>query len=76
MSGDLEAYRLGGTASLSAGQQESPQLRAAMQDVAEEGKALPAAIDVRVSGAPTPRRQALDDAAEVLGNQWVGHRPV
>jgi hypothetical protein len=63
--GYLQVYQLGGTASLSAGQQESPQLRAAVQDVADEGKALRAAIDAQGSVSPTPLRQALDDAAEV-----------
>jgi hypothetical protein len=48
---------------LSAGQQESPQLRAAVQDIADEGKALRPVIDAQGSVSPTPLRQALDDAA-------------
>jgi hypothetical protein len=62
--GYLEVYQLGGTASLSAGQQESPRLRAAVQAVADEGKALRAAIDAQGSVAPAPLRRALDNAAE------------
>jgi hypothetical protein len=58
-------YQLGGTASVYAGQVESPELQDAMQDVVDEGLALREAIDAQGSVSPAPLRQALDQAADV-----------
>ncbi len=63
--GYLEVYQLGGTASVYAGQVESPELQGAMQDVVDEGLALREAIDAQGSVSPAPLRQALDQAADV-----------
>jgi hypothetical protein len=63
--GYLEVYQLGGTASVISGQQESAQLRAALQAIETRGQALRDEIDAQGSVNPAPVRQALDDATEV-----------
>jgi hypothetical protein len=63
--GYLEVYQLGGTASVFTDQVESPELRAAMQDVEDEGLALRDEIDAQGSVSPAPLRRALDQAAGV-----------
>jgi hypothetical protein len=63
--GYIEAYQLGGTASVSAGQVTQPLLYAAMQDIVSEGAKLRTAIDDQGEVTPTPLRAALDEAADV-----------
>lgn len=62
--GYIEAYGIGGQASVMTGQQESSDLLAVMEDIAAAGEAFNSAID---SGTPVSSdlRRALDEAADI-----------
>ena len=63
--GFLEAYNLGGTASIYLGQLESATLKSAIQGIVDAGQAVRTAMDSRAAVDPAPALEALNRAADV-----------